>query len=97
MVCIHAQSPTPEQVAGSTNAQNTLNTLTVTFRANLRLEPGSTVTIAGLVGSTTLDGGLSLSGADAGLFTGAVKTGTLVTLTVADGQVRRRYFIWKKN
>ena len=43
-VCIHAYifvSPNPEQVAESTNAQNTLNTLTVTFRANLRLEPGS--------------------------------------------------------
>ena len=62
MVCVQkytpkAQDPNPvAQLAESTNAQNTLNTLTVTFRTNLRLEPGSTVTIAGLVGSTTIDG-----------------------------------------
>ncbi|KAJ1472129.1 hypothetical protein T484DRAFT_1841570, partial [Baffinella frigidus] len=77
------------QVAESTTVQNTRNTLTITLRATMRLEPGSTVTISGLVGSTTSDGAVSLAGADAGLFQGAVQTGAayLVTLTVADGQV----------
>lgn len=76
-------------MAESTTVQNTRNTLTITLRATMRLEPGSTVTISGLVGSTTSDGAVSLAGADAGLFQGAVQTGAayLVTLTVADGQV----------
>ena len=47
------KAQTPNQVAESTTVQNTLNTLTVTFRANMRLEPGSIVSISGLVGSTT--------------------------------------------
>jgi hypothetical protein len=77
--------------------QNTVNSLTITLRVNLRLEPGSTVTLSGLVGTTTPDGAVALVGADAGLFadTGSLVTldaeaGAVVTLTVAHGQVRTR-------
>ena len=73
---------------GQTNLDNT-NILTFTVQPSRDISAGDSITLAGLTGSQTADGSLTLSGAGASVFGSAgswtQSTGTLV-LTVDTGQ-----------
>jgi hypothetical protein len=73
---------------GQTNLDNT-NILTFTVQPSRDISAGDSITLAGLTGSQTVDGSLTLSGAGASVFGSASSwtqsTGTLV-LTVDTGQ-----------
>ena len=73
---------------GQTNLDNT-NILTFTVQPSRDIDAGDSITLAGLTGSQTADGSLTLSGAGASVFGSAgswtQSTGTLV-LTVDTGQ-----------
>ena len=73
---------------GQTNLDNT-NVLTFTVQPSRDIDAGDSITLAGLTGSQTADGSLTLSGAGASVFGSAgswtQSTGTLV-LTVDTGQ-----------
>ena len=73
---------------GQTNLDNT-NILTFTVQPSKDIDAGDSITLAGLTGSQTADGSLTLSGAGASVFGGigswTQSTGTLV-LTVDTGQ-----------
>ena len=73
---------------GQTNLDNT-NILTFTVQPSRDIDAGDFITLAGLTGSQTADGSLTLSGAGASVFGSAgswtQSTGTLV-LTVDTGQ-----------
>ena len=73
---------------GQTNLDNT-NVLTFTVQPSRDISAGDSITLAGLTGSQTADGSLTLSGAGASVFGSAgswtQSTGTLV-LTVDTGQ-----------
>ena len=73
---------------GQTNLDNT-NILTFTVQPSRDIDAGDSITLAGLTGSQTVDGSLTLSGAGASVFGSAgswtQSTGTLV-LTVDTGQ-----------
>jgi hypothetical protein len=73
---------------GQTNLDNT-NILTFTVQPSRDIDAGDSITLAGLTGSQTADGSLTLSGAGASVFGGigswTQSTGTLV-LTVDTGQ-----------
>ena len=73
---------------GQTNLDNT-NILTFTVQPSRDISAGDSITLAGLTGSQTVDGSLTLSGAGASVFGSAgswtQSTGTLV-LTVDTGQ-----------
>ena len=74
---------------GQTHLDNT-NILTFTVQPSRDIDAGDSITLAGLTGSQTADGSLTLSGAGASVFGSAgswtQSTGTLV-LTVDTGQV----------
>ena len=73
---------------GQTNLDNT-NVLTFTVQPSRDIDAGDSITLAGLTGSQTADGSLTLSGAGASVFGSAgswtQSTGSLV-LTVDTGQ-----------
>jgi len=73
---------------GQTNLDNT-NILTLTVQPSRDISAGDTLTITGLTSSQTVDGSVTLSGANAAIFGSAgswtQSTGTLV-LTVDTGQ-----------
>ena len=73
---------------GQTNLDNT-NILTLTVQPSRDIPAGDTLTITGLTSSQTVDGSVTLSGANAAIFGSAgswtQSTGTLV-LTVDTGQ-----------
>ena len=73
---------------GQTNLDNT-NILTFTVQPSRDISAGDSITLAGLTGSQTVDGSVTLSGANAAIFGSAgswtQSTGTLV-LTVDTGQ-----------
>jgi len=73
---------------GQTNLDNT-NILTFTVQPSRDIDAGDSITLAGLTGSQTADGSLTLSGAGASVFGSAgswtQSTGTLV-LTIDTGQ-----------
>jgi len=71
------------------NVKNFENTITFTVQPSRDIDAGDSITLAGLTGSQTADGSLTLSGAGASVFGGigswTQSTGTLV-LTVDTGQ-----------
>jgi len=71
------------------NVKNFENTITFTVQPSRDIDAGDSITLAGLTGSQTADGSLTLSGAGASVFGSAgswtQSTGTLV-LTVDTGQ-----------
>ena len=71
------------------NVKNVENTITFTVQPSRDISAGDSITLAGLTGSQTADGSLTLSGANAAIFGSAgswtQSTGTLV-LTVDTGQ-----------
>ena len=71
------------------NVKNVENTITFTVQPSRDISAGDSITLAGLTGSQTADGSLTLSGAGASVFGSAgswtQSTGTLV-LTVDTGQ-----------
>jgi len=71
------------------NVKNFENTITFTVQPSRDISAGDSITLAGLTGSQTADGSLTLSGAGASVFGSAgswtQSTGTLV-LTVDTGQ-----------
>ena len=71
------------------NVKNVENTITFTVQPSRDIDAGDSITLAGLTGSQTADGSLTLSGAGASVFGSAgswtQSTGTLV-LTVDTGQ-----------
>ena len=71
------------------NVKNFENTITFTVQPSRDMDAGYSITLAGLTGSQTIDGSLTLSGAGASVFGSAgswtQSTGTLV-LTVDTGQ-----------
>ena len=71
------------------NVKGAENTITFTVQPSRDIDAGDSITLAGLTGSQTADGSLTLSGAGASVFGGigswTQSTGTLV-LTVDTGQ-----------
>lgn len=70
------------KIAEMTSVQKTVNVLTVTFTPNVRLNPGSQVTIRGISG-TSGDVPLNLAGPNASSFVDPTRDGGNVIVTVA--------------